>query len=115
MLWIKLTSILPPERTQTTFLPSTSSLPPSTAARGVAPAGSTICLQRSISKRIALEISLSETVTTPSTYWLMISTVISPGDFTAMPSAMVEAVSVVISFFSRKLRAMALAPSAWTP
>ena len=48
------------------LLADSSGFPLSTAASGVAPAGSTTCLQRSISSRIALAISLSETVTTPS-------------------------------------------------
>ena len=42
------------------------SLPFRTAATGVAPAGSTIILQRSISSRMASAIWVSDTVTTPS-------------------------------------------------
>ena len=101
MHWIKLTSILPPESTHTTFFPAASIFPDSTAASGVAPAGSTICLQRSISWSMASDISRSDTVTTPSAQQFISSTVISPGALTAMPSAMVEADSVVTSFPAR--------------
>ena len=94
MVWMKLTSMLPPERRQTARVSFTSSLPLRTAATGAAPEGSTICLQRSISSKIALAISLSDTVITSSAYRLMIGTVRSPGEPTAMPSAMVAVEAV---------------------
>ena len=101
---MKLTSMLPPERRQTVFLSAVSILPESTAARELAPEGSTICLVRSMSSSMAAEMSLSETVTMSSAYFIISATVFSPGHLTAMPSAMVETRSLSTCLPSWKLR-----------
>ena len=76
------TSMLPLESRQTTFLPSTGILSNSTAATDTAPAPSAISFCCSIRVRIAVEISSSVTVTISSTYFRQSSKVRSPGVFT---------------------------------
>ena len=93
------TSILPPDTTHTTFLPSTGTLSASTAATDTAPAPSATNFCLSIRVSIAMAISSSDTVTTSSTYLLTNSNVLSPGCLTAIPSANVDTVSSVICFF----------------
>ena len=84
--------MLPPERTVTT---GPSSGGPSPAARSsryavaAAPAGSTTSLARSSRKSAARDRLASLTVTTSSTRSRTIGKVTSPGNPTAMPSAIV--------------------------
>ena len=84
------TSMLPPDTTQITFLPSTGILSNITAATATAPAPSVMIFWCSSIERIADETSSSLTVTMPSTYLLQKLNVFSPGCFTAIPSAIVE-------------------------
>ena len=109
------TSILPPETTQTTFLPLTGSLLNITAATETAPAPSAIIFCCSISARIAEEISSSVTVTISSTYFLIYSNGVSPICLTAVPSAIVLT-SLNLTSWSSSTAANALAaPSGSTP
>ena len=90
------TSMLPPDSTHTTFFPFSGSFPNITAATATAPAPSAISFWCSISSSTALAASSSVTVTISSTYLLMRSNVMSPGHFTAIPSANVETEDVGI-------------------
>ncbi len=80
--------MLPPESTATTG-PSKASGRSSSAAIGLAPAGSTTSLSRSRLTSSAREIDSSETVRTPSASVLITSNGMSPGRPTMMPSAIV--------------------------
>ena len=91
-----LTSILPPETTHTTFLPSMGTLLNIAAATDTAPAPSATSFCCSIKLRIAAAISSSDTVTTSSTYLRHISNVLTPGSFTAIPSAIVETLESLV-------------------
>ena len=82
--------MLPPLTMQTVFLPFTGTLLYITAATLAAPAPSATIFSLSMSLRIAAQISSSVTVTISSTYLEQVSKVMVPGDFTAMPSAMVD-------------------------
>ena len=109
------TSILPPETRQTTFLPFTSTLLNIAAATETAPAPSATSFCCSISARIAVATSSSETVTISSTYCWHNSYVCSPGVLTAIPSAIVFTAgrfSISPSLIEFTIDG---APSAWTP
>ena len=109
------TSMLPPEIRQQTFLPAIGSLPNMAAATVTAPAPSATSFCFSISARIAAAISSSLTVTTSSTYLRTMSSVISPGCLTAMPSANVRTLSSVMASPASSERFMLGAFSACTP
>ena len=106
--------MLPPEITAAT-LPLTSNLRFIMAATGAAPAPSATILPRSIRNRIACAISSSSTVTISSRYLLHSAKVNSPGFFTAMPSAIVLAVSSETTCPASIEAFMPAAPAACTP
>ena len=110
-----LTSIFPPDTTHATFFPSTGSLSNMTAVTATAPAPSAITFCFSISASMEAAISSSVTVTISSTYSLTIPKVISPGCFTAIPSAKVAAFSSITGFPATILSCMLADPAACTP
>ncbi len=79
--------MFPPESTATARLAET--LPLTSAASATAPAPSTTVFSRSSRCTITRAISASVTVTTSSTSSRIRPKVISPGRFTAIPSAIV--------------------------
>src|SRR5690625_5375779 len=89
-------SILPPDNTATMdsdSTPSSCNFPVINAATGAAPAGSTTIFERSSKNTIAAAISSSVTVTTSSQSSLITSNGTSPGQPTAIPSAILATLS----------------------
>ena len=80
------TSILPPDTRQHTFLPLSGNLLKRAAATDTAPAPSEINFCFSISERIAVAVSSSVTVIISSTYFAQRSNVSSPGVFRSLVS-----------------------------
>ena len=109
------TSMLPPLTMQHTFLPAMSTLLNMAAATLTAPAPSAISLCCSIRANMAAHISSSVTLTMSSTYCCTISKVLTPGSFTAMPSAMVSTLVSVSIWLWSTLFSMLGAPCACTP
>jgi hypothetical protein len=89
--------------------------PDISAATPTAPAGSTTCLPRSSSISSAREMSSSVTVTTSSTSLLTWANVMSPGQPTAMPSAIVDSCGSRTGAPASSDGGYAAAPAACTP
>src|ERR671936_257978 len=97
-------SMFPPERTIPTG-PSPGTFPARSAATPTAPAPSTTSFARSSRRTIAVEISSSDTDTSPLSSPSRIDIVNSPGALTAIPSAIVKPLPP-----GRQLAAGAVAP-----
>ena len=105
---------MPPESTATTGVANAFGWS-STAATAAAPAGSTTIFARSSSITSAREMESSETVTMSSTYFWIEANGTSPGQATAMPSAIVVICSTASGSPRRSDSGYAAASSACTP
>ena len=109
--------MLPPESTAHTgpVSPSSSGEQVIKAATAATPAGSTMSLARSRHSRSALDSASSLTVTTASTWAATSANGTSPGQPTAIPSAIVDIDAKAVGFPAANDAGQAAAVSACTP